>query len=170
MKLKRGLKLGSADLKWLREAAEAAGWKVEDMAEELRNLDVSPGSRAARYKKLFEEYLREADRLAQKGDTRQAGEKLWGAVTALIKFYAAAKGVPVIHWSRGRLDRFVDNNVEDQLRWRLQQLLDTAGRLHEHFYENNLTPRGFEERYRRARKQIEDIVAIISRELGGSTV
>ena len=115
---------------------------------------------------MFEEYLREAGKLARKGDTRQASEKLWGAVTAVIKFYAAAKGVPVMHWSRGRLDRFVDNNVGEPLRWKLQQLLDTAGRLHEHFYGDNLTPRGFEERYRRVRKLIEDVAASILRGLG----
>ena len=32
---------------------------------------------------LFERYYREALRLAEEGDTRQAGEKIWEAATAL---------------------------------------------------------------------------------------
>jgi len=50
-----------------------------------------------RYRMLFEKYLEEAKRRKEAGDTEQAGEKLWGAITALIKLYAAKKGVPIVH-------------------------------------------------------------------------
>ncbi len=126
------------------------------MREELESLDKHPGKRAERYRALFEKYLLEADKLAETGDTVQAGEKLWGAVTALIKLYASLKNGPIMHWSRTRLDHFVDNNVEEPLREKLQQLLDTAHRLHEHFYERNLSPQGFRDRYCRARRLIEE--------------
>jgi len=43
-----------------------------------------------------------------RGDTRQAGEKIWGAVRALIKLYATIKGTPDHPWSISRLDRFVE--------------------------------------------------------------
>ena len=37
-----------------------------------------PSVRAGRYRELFERYYGEALRLAEEGDTRQAGEKIWG--------------------------------------------------------------------------------------------
>ena len=165
LKLRRGRQLDSLDREWLREAARAAGWSVEDMEEELRSLDVDPRGRVERYRRILEEYLAEAERLAREGDTRQAGEKLWGAATALVKLYAALRGVPVVHWSRGRLDRFVDNNVEEPLREKFQQLLDTAGRLHEHFYEDNLSQKGFMDRYNRARRLVEELRKRVYEEL-----
>ena len=68
-----------------------------------------------------------------------------GAVTALIKFYAAARGIPIVHWSIGKLDYFVENNVEKKYRKLFRDLLDKAHMLHEHFYEGHLSFRGFED-------------------------
>ena len=73
-------------------------------------MNESPRTRAERYRRLLEKYLAEADELYQKGDI-QAGEKLWGATTALVKLYAALRNVPVIRWSRGKIGKFIENIV-----------------------------------------------------------
>ena len=91
-KLARGAELSESDRSWLKELAEASGWDVEDLAEDLSSLSAEPSVRAGRYRELFEKYYREALRLAEEGDTRQAGEKIWGAVTALVKLHAARRG------------------------------------------------------------------------------
>jgi hypothetical protein len=43
--------------------------------------------------RLHERYLREAEELYASGDLAQAGEKYWGAVTALINAIAERRGL-----------------------------------------------------------------------------
>lgn len=161
MKLVHGEELDERDKLWIKELAAASGWIADDMVEELKNLDADPSERVERYRSLFEGYYREALEYKKKGDTKQAGEKIWGAVTALIKLYAAVKGIPVIHWSIGRLDDFVENNVEDRYRKLFRNLLDKAHVLHEHFYEGHLSLRGFEERWKEVIELIEKVKSIV---------
>jgi hypothetical protein len=84
-KLGRREKLTDRDRMWVEGLAEATGWDRKDVVDELANIAVNPSGRAKRYKQLHETYFEEAEKLKEKGDFRQAGEKLWGAVTALIK-------------------------------------------------------------------------------------
>ena len=163
MKLVRGEKLNECDELWIRELATASGWSIDDIVEELKNLDVDPSERVERYRTLFENYYREALERKERGDTKQAGEKIWGAVTALIKLYAATKGILTIHWSIGKLDSFVENNIEARYRKLFRDLLDKAHMLHEHFYEGYLSSRGFEERWREVVELIEKIKKIMIR-------
>ncbi len=165
LRLRRGQRLSPEEEAWLREAARAAGWRMEDMEEELRGLDQPPAARLERYRRLLEDYLREADRHAAQGDTRQAGEKLWGAATALVKLHAAQKNIPVMHWSRAKLDRFIVNNADEELRSLLLELLDTAQPLHEYFYEGGLSPEVFAYRYQKARRLIEKAKKLIYEKL-----
>ena len=146
MKLVHEEELDERDKLWIKELAAASGWSVDDIVEELKNLDADPSERVERYKSLFEGYYREALEYKEKGDTKQAGEKIWGAVTALIKLYAALKGVFIDHWSLGKLYRFVESSVEVKHRKLFMDLLDKAFILHIHFYEAHLGPEGFEER------------------------
>ena len=87
--------------------SKETGWSVEDIMDEIKNLDKKPSSQAEKYKQLFEKYYEEALKLRERKDYVQAGEKLWGAVTALIKLYAAKKNVFVSHWSHRDLRQFV---------------------------------------------------------------
>ena len=155
LKLKSGGKLDSTEKEWIKELAEAGGWSVEDIVEDLKHIDDPLSKRAERYKEIHEKYLEEAMRLKKACDTRQAGEKIWGAVTTLIKLYAARKEVPIVHWSRGRLDSFITNNLEERYRKQFRDLLDRANALHEHFYEGHLDPKTFEERRKELIKLIE---------------
>ena len=62
---------------------------------------------------MFEEYYKEAKELKEKKDYKQAGEKIWGAITALIKLYAGKRGIRVTAWTHAKLYDFVDNNVSN---------------------------------------------------------
>jgi len=154
-KVSRGEKLTEEDESWINELAEVTGWDRNTIIDELANVDVDPSKRAEKYRKLHEEYFNYAKEFKEKGDTRQAGEKLWGAVTALIKLYSAIKGVPVAHWSMGKLERFVTYNVEEKYKALFRDLLDKARVLHEHFYEAHLDNKTFEERWEETIKLLE---------------
>jgi len=160
-KLKSDEELTRID-KWnLNEIVKASGWNKEDIIEDLKNLDVDPSEREERYWNLFEKYYQEAKDLKNKGDDLQAAEKLWGGITALIKAYAAKKGIIVEHWSRGKLDRFVANNVEEHLKEKFEDLLTYGTELHEHFYEKRLPRRKFERRWNQCVNLIEEIKNMI---------
>ncbi|MCL7398608.1 MAG: PaREP1 family protein [Thaumarchaeota archaeon] len=148
-KLSRREKLTEKDEMWVNGLAEATGWDRDAILDELMNMVVDPSERAKRYKELHKEYFEEAKKLKEKGDLRQAGEKLWGAVTALIKLYAAIKNVFIPHWGRGKIDNFIASNVEDKYKDLFRSLLDNAEALHENFYEGDLSDEAFEERWKK---------------------
>jgi len=92
-KLVKGEGLDALDKDWINELSKEIGWSAEDAMDEIKNLDKEPSSQIERYRQLFEKYYNEALKLKEKKDYVQSGEKLWGAVTALIKLYAAKKNV-----------------------------------------------------------------------------
>ncbi|MEM2028610.1 MAG: PaREP1 family protein, partial [Candidatus Bathyarchaeia archaeon] len=100
-RLYRGEALSNEDKLWIKEIAEETGWDEDAAIDELRNIDADPSKRADKYRELCEKYFEEANKHKEEGDTEQAGEKMWGAITALIKTYAAAKRIPIIHWDHG---------------------------------------------------------------------
>jgi len=161
LKLKNGMELSPLEKMWIEELAKAGGWSQEDVIEDLRHFDDPSSLRAERYRGLFEKYLREAVKLREESDTQQAAEKIWGAVTALIKLYATLKGIPIVYWSRGRMDSFITNNVEPEYRRLFRDMLDKGQRMHEHFYEANLDPKTFEERWEELIELLEKAKRIV---------
>jgi len=149
-KLSLGGKLTGKDELWINEITEATGWSREAIIDELKNMDVDPSKRTEKYRELYEEYLRDAIKFKEEGDNKQAGEKLWGAVTALIKLYAAIKNIPILHWSRGRIEKSITNNVEEKHKPLFRNLLDKTQVFHEYFYEAHLDDKTFEERWKEA--------------------
>ena len=113
-KLEKGEKLNAQDLQWIEEISKESGWSVDDAVDEIKK-DKEPSSRIEKYQKMLVEYYNEAKDLEKKGDRRQAGEKIWGAITALIKLLVAKKGVGVIYWSAGEMYRFISSNVEGKV-------------------------------------------------------
>ena len=138
-KLMMGLELTEKDEQNVAEMAEAAGWGRDDLIEDL----AAPQS-YGHYLKLSEKYFNEAKRVKEE-DSGQAAEKMWGAITAFIKAYASSKGVIISHWSRRKLERFVENNVEPKWKPAFYELLEKGTVLHEHFYEKYLSQEHFNE-------------------------
>jgi len=93
VKLNIGSELDERSVGWLEELSRACGWDLGDVVEEVGNLNVDPSERVDRYRLLFENYYGRALEYKERGDTGQAGEKMWGAILALIKLYASLKGV-----------------------------------------------------------------------------
>ena len=155
-KLQKG-ELDSRDEWNLRELCEATGWDEDDVKDELVNIDKDPAEREEVYVNLFNKYYGEARRLREKGDDVQAAEKLWGAITALVKAYSCRKGVFVAHWGRGKLDRFVEKNVENELKEKFSDLLTFGGELHEHFFERHLPSGKFDRRWNQCTKLIDEL-------------
>ncbi|RLE64625.1 MAG: hypothetical protein DRJ47_07150 [Thermoprotei archaeon] len=164
-KLWRGESLDTLDVFCLKELAEATGWEKNDVVEELKNIDADPSERVERYRELFEKYYSEALELKEQEDDKQAAEKLWGAITALIKLYATLKGVLILHWGRSEMEKFVTNNVEKQHKRMFRDLLDKGQTLHEHFYEGHLDKTTFEERWVETMELFEKVKEIVLRKL-----
>jgi len=155
LKLARGEKLSEREEAWLDEPARETRWGREEVAEELASAGADPSSKVERYREIFERCYREALELAGR-DTRQAGEKAWGAAVALVKLHAAAKRVPTAHWDHGRLYNYVAGNVESEHRELFRNLLRAAHVLHEHFYEGHLDAETFSQHFNDAVKLIEE--------------
>lgn len=155
VKLSQGVLLSEHEVRWVNEVSEATGWDPEDIIEDLKALTANPIERADRYRELFTEYLRRAKEHFNKGDLKQAGEKLYAATLALIKFYASIKNIPIIHWSRGKIERFITSSVEAEYKETFRDLLDKVQPLHEHYYEGHLDEETFKERWNRALNLIE---------------
>ena len=155
-KLVKGESLNTLDIDWINELSKEIGWSVDDVMDEIKNLDKEPSSQAEKYRQLFEKYYEEALKLKEKKDYVQAEEKLWGAVTALIKLYAAKKNIFVSHWSHGDLHQFV-KKYADETPMKLpdgttvipkeifRTLLREAESLHSNFYDNFMTDEDFED-------------------------
>ena len=154
-KLSHGEELNEVDRAWLRELAKASGWDVDDVSDELRNLWADPSSRADKYRELFNKYYDEARRHYNSKDYPQAAEKLWGAITALVKLHAALKGVPIAEWRHGDLYNYVYNNVEEENRQVFKDLLKAGEPLHRYFYEGDVDPKTFEGLWNDAVKLLE---------------
>jgi hypothetical protein len=161
-KLMGGEGLTKTDEWNLNEIVEATGWEKDDVVKDLKELEVDPKEREIFYYDLFEKYYREACELKEKDFEKystQAAEKLWGAITAFIKAYAARKGVLVVHWSKGKLEKFVENNVEANKQSLFHDLLNNGNLLHEHFYEKYLSKSNFNSIWQKCCELIDKVSA-----------
>jgi len=140
--------------------------------DEIKNLDKEPSSQAEKYKQLFEKYYEEALKSREKKAYVQGEEKLWGAVTALIKLYAAKKNIFVSHWSHGDLHQFVKKYVDETPvklpdgstiipKEVFRTLLREAESLHSNFYDNFMTDENFEEVFKIVVKLIEKAKEVV---------
>ncbi len=80
--------------KRVREEAEKLGVSIDEYLIELLSQGLDPKDRALEYIEVAKELLREAREELDKGNVRQAAEKVWGAAALAIKAYA--------YWREGR--------------------------------------------------------------------
>jgi len=161
-KLVEGKPLDETDEANLRELAGATGWSVDDVVDDLRNGWGDPRGRVDRYREMFERLYREALELVDR-DARQAAEKLWGAVTALVKLHASLKRVFVAGWDHGKLYNYVTRNVEEEHRELFYHLLMTGRELHRYFYEGDLDRDTFTYFWNKAVKLLEEAKEVVYR-------
>ncbi|MEM4424123.1 PaREP1 family protein [Pyrobaculum sp.] len=124
----------------LRKAA--GGRDVEEFLLELLAAKLDPQERVEIYLKLHEKYLQEAERLYAMGDLPQAGEKYWGAVTALLNAIAEKRGMP--HYSHRDYADIIEVLYAETKDRELLVGFSLAERLHANFYHNFMKRESFE--------------------------
>ncbi|MGC8973458.1 MAG: PaREP1 family protein [Thermoproteus sp.] len=115
---------------------------IEEFILELVSNRLDPPERVEVYLRLHERYLAEAEELYRKGDLTQAGEKYWGAVTALLNAIAERRGMP--HYSHRDYAVLIDKIYEETGDEELVGGFRMAEGLHANFYHNFMGRREFD--------------------------
>ncbi|MEM4033599.1 MAG: PaREP1 family protein [Sulfolobales archaeon] len=159
-KLINGRPLDKIDRLNLDEIVKTVGWSVEDVVDELKNLGEDPLNRVSKYRSMFEKYYKDALELV-KEDRQQAAEKLWGAITALIKLHASSKGVFIAVWDHSKFYNYITNNVERKYRDLFHNLLMVGEVLHKYFYEGDLDEETFKTFWTKALELLDEVKRLI---------
>ncbi|MCC6021181.1 MAG: PaREP1 family protein [Thermoproteaceae archaeon] len=122
----------------------------------------NPGERVEMYLAAARWFWEEGMRLLERGDARQASEKLWNAVVQSVKAYAESVGAPHdshrLIWAVVR--RLARENAE------ILTLFAAAEQLHINFYEGHLERGDVEHLAGRARQIIEYIERLLGKAKG----
>ncbi|GAB6944591.1 PaREP1 family protein [Vulcanisaeta sp. JCM 14467] len=102
---------------------------------------LDPPCKIELYLRLHEEYLKSAEELYAKGDLAQAGEKYWGAVTALLNIIGERLGMP--HYSHRDLRELASYLTETTHDPEYTRLFSSAETLHANFYHGFLGKESF---------------------------
>jgi len=93
--------------------------------------------RVKNYLVLNRKYFKEAEGFLAKGDSVQAGEKLWGASAEIVKAVAAHRGLELrTHADLWEFATKLSSELGDS---EILKLFATANYLHQNFYENVMT-------------------------------
>jgi len=93
-----------------------------------------PETKAEIHENLSKKYMKDAEEFMKKGDYVQASEKAWGAASQMLKAEAARRGVELR--SHSALHRFVITIARERGDEEIRRLWQSAGMLHQNFYEN----------------------------------
>ncbi len=144
-----------------RRLAEQLGLSLEEYIVELIVKELDPGSRAVEYINAAKELLEEAKKELEKGNIRQAAEKVWGAGALAVKAYA--------YWKEGKrltshreLWLYKDKLVDELGEW-ISDVWAHANSMHTCFYEAWCTRRDVEIALRQVGKLVEEIDARVKK-------
>jgi len=122
----------------LKEEAERTGASEEELIIEslAKTFDerLDPEARVEMHLKLSEKFLKEAEESLREGDLTQASEKAWGAASQIVKAFAAKEGRELR--SHGELHQQVVKIDREARGEEIRLLWQSAGMLHQNFYEN----------------------------------
>lgn len=138
----------------------AGGRDVEEFIIDLIVRELDPPRRVEVYLRLHEDYLRSAEELYSKGNLTQAGEKYWGAVTALLNAIAELRG-GWEHYSHRDYDVIVGRLYKEINDKSILIDFSMAERLHANFYHNFMGKEEFEVHRQAALELIERLRAVI---------
>ncbi len=129
---------------------------VDELAIELLTQDVDPKTKVKDYVEASMELLRQASIEVDKGDIRQAAEKIWGAVALSVKAYAL--------WRDGRrlsshreLWEYKDVIAQELGGW-VREVFREASTLHICFYEGWCTRQDVVDVLGKVRKLVSTIM------------
>jgi hypothetical protein len=143
----------------LREEAEKAGVSEEELVLEalskFLNEPFDPETRSELHLKLSEKYLKDAEEFLAKEDYVQASEKAWGAASQIVKALAAREGRGLR--SHGELHKQVAKIARETKDEEIRSLWQSAGMLHQNFYENWLPPEMVEGNVKDVKRFVEKL-------------
>jgi hypothetical protein len=113
------------------------------------------GAKVEFHLKLSEKYMMEAEEFLKKGDLVQASEKAWGASSQIVKALAAREGRELR--SHGELHKQVVKIARETRDEEIRSLWQSAGMLHQNFYENWLPPEMVEGNVNDVKKFVEKL-------------
>ena len=137
---------------------------VEEVILEYIAKDIDPSVKVEVYMKLYEKYLRDVEELYVKDDLAQAGEKYWGAVTALLNIIGERRGWS--HYTHRDYAEIVER-LSEELKEPLGRLFASIERLHANYYHNFLTKVNFEAHREDTLKLVQKLEAFRLLEDGG---
>ena len=144
----------------LKEEAEKLDLSLEEYLLELLTQNLDPKDGAREYAEASEELLREAGKELEKGNVRQAAEKVWGAATLAVKAYAL--------WKEDRrlirhaeLWEYKSVVAEDLGRW-VRVAFQQASSMHTCFYEGWCDKVDVEEALRAVERLVKAVAAKVS--------
>ena len=142
--------------KRIREVAEKLGLTPEEYLVEVVTRGLDPGERAREYIEAARDLLAQTREELEKGDLRQASEKIWGACALAIKAHALAKkGVKL----ESHRDLWLyKNEVARELGDWVRTAFLKADSMHKNFYEGLATKEDVEDTL----KEVEKLVSAVS--------
>jgi alkyl sulfatase BDS1-like metallo-beta-lactamase superfamily hydrolase len=121
----------------IRREAEKQGLAPEEYILEAITRDLDPDERAREYIESASALLEQAKEELQKGDLRQASEKVWGACALAIKAHAAARKGLVLK-SHADLWLYKDEVANELGEW-IRGAFLMADSMHKNFFEGLAT-------------------------------
>ncbi len=126
----------------LKRKARERGLQVEEYLLTILGNEMNPKERVEVYVKLHEKFLREAEGYYRKEDLAQAGEKYWGAVTALLNAIGEKEGLP--HYTHRDLVEIIEYLADKLKEPEIAGDFAHAERLHANYYHNFIRKITFE--------------------------
>jgi len=118
----------------LRALAEARGMGVEELVLSLALEEADPAETAEAYWEVSEALLEQAAEELEKGDLRQASEKIWGSAALAVKALAVEREGRRIT-SHGELWEYVARISREIGDADLRRLWQVANSMHVNYYE-----------------------------------
>ncbi len=118
----------------LREEARTRGVALEDLVVEILAADAPESVIAEAYWEAAEILFRQASEELERGDLRQASEKIWGSAALAVKAVACRRDGRRLT-SHGELWEYVSKLVRETGDEELGRLWRTAVSMHVNFYE-----------------------------------
>lgn len=147
--------------KRVREEAAKLGFSVDEYLVEVLSQGLDPRDRAREYIEAAEDLLKEACEELEKGNVRQAAEKLWGAAALAIKAYA--------YWREGkRLTSHGElweykRRLEDELGEWVSDSWYAANTMHICFYEGWCAEKDVGNAYKRVERLVKELSSLVKR-------
>ncbi len=145
----------------VREEAEKLGVSIDEYLVELLSQGLDPREKAVEYIEVAENLLEEAREELEKGNVRQAAEKLWGASALAVKAYAYWRDGKKLS-SHGELWDYMRLMVKEMGSW-VREAWMYANSMHICFYEGWCTQEDVEDSTKRVEKLVKEVANRIKR-------